>query len=246
MLDPFEVLASLDDQKVGGPSPVEVGVVTSLSPLMADCSGGPELVTAMAPYVPAIGDAAVMLRARGITVLVGRVAANQPSPIVPDVSFSGTDYFPAAYSYSWRDGTPFDYTVAVRQGATDSSGAWVGAWFYQQQPGSLSGATVTACSVKVTRATGGTAGTQAISLYRSSAGTWPLADLNVAPVAVGGVVTQALAVGGSAWVALPVSLGQALVDGDFGLMIDADSPAVILQGVDADPESGLLRIDWTR
>lgn len=246
-MDILDVQGEQAGQSKGGPGAFEVGVVTSLTPLMANCSGSDEMVTAMIGYTPALGDAALMARARGITVLIGNVATGQSAPSAPAVETSGSQLFPAAYSFSWRDGSPFDFTTSVRQGALDSSGQWSGAWFYQGSIGAeLAGATVTGCAVKLTRISGGTPGSQPAAVYQSSTGTWPTPDQEVPPAPVGSVVQQSLSNGESQWLTLPTALGQALVDSDAGLMIFNDSPMVLLSGVDADPESGLIRIDWTR
>lgn len=242
-----DVLAAQAAQSKGGPRFVEYGVITSTSPLQANCSGTAENVVAGNLYSPAVGDLAVMLRGPGVTTVVCRIAQNQPAPVTVDPIVTGSDQFPATYTFSWKDGQEFGYQSTVRQGATDSSGAWSGAWFYQGAPGALlAGATVTACAVRVKRASGGTAGTQPISLFLSSTGSWPLANLALPPTTTGTATTQPLAVGGEQWIDLPASWGQALVDSDAGLMVSAASPMVIVEGIETDPESGLLRIDWTR
>lgn len=242
-----DIYAEQAQQAKGGPRLVEYGVITSLSPLRANCSGSAEAVTAMIGYAPALGDLAIMLRGPGVTTVIGKIAVDQAAPVAIDPVITGSDMFPAAQSFSWKDGQAFGYQSAVRQGAQDSSGRWSGAWFYQGAPGALlTGATVTGCAVRVSRATGGTPGSQPISLYQSSTGTWPLADLSIPPTTVGSAINRNLSVGEEQWITLPNALGQALVDGDAGLMISATSPMVILQGVDTDPQSGLLRIDWTR
>lgn len=246
-MDLLDVQAALQAQARGGPQPVEVGAVTSVSPLKVNGTGTDELAVAMSGYTPAVGDAAVMLRSRGLLILIGRVATGvTPPAAVPDVS-TGTTEFPATYSFSWRNGSDFNYRTDVRQGAQDTAGAWSGAWFYQGTPGaSLYGATVTGCRIKVKRQTGGSTGAQAAHLFQSSTGSWPIADLTAPPTTSGAATDVTLSVDESVWVTLPVSVGQALVDVDAGVMIAGTDPMVILTGTDTDPESGLLSIDWTR
>lgn len=225
------------------PHPGSVGIVTSLSPLTVNSTGSDEQVTAMVGYTPALDDAAVLLRMRGMTVAIGTVGKGQAPPPLDPPEQSGSSTFAAQFTYSWRDGSAFEYRSDVRQGALDSSGDWTGAWFYQGAPGgSLAGATVTGCQVLLTRASGGTPGPQAAHVSLSSAGTWPI----VGPPTVSGTVTDCvLSPGEQRWFTLPASVGQALVDGSGGLMVAGHSPVVNLAGIDADPESGLLRIDWT-
>lgn len=246
-MDIFDVWAAQGAQDKGGPQTVELGAVTSVAPLRVNSTGTDESAFARDGYTPALGDLAIMLRGRGFVILVGRCGTGaQPPAPVPDIT-TGTSTFPAAYSFSWRSGSDFQYRSDIRQGAQDTGGAWSGAWFYQGVPAaSLFGATVTGARVKITRQTGGSAGAQAAHVYQSSTGTWPVADLQSPPTVVGSPTDQVLSVGESQWVALPVSVGQALVDGDAGLMIAGTDPMVILSGTDTDPESGLLAIDWTR
>lgn len=235
-----------DANSANGPRSVEVGVITSVSPLRVNCTGADENATAPVGVTFAVNDAVVILRPPGLAVAAFKIGVGSPvQPPLPD-PVTGSLKFPAIYGWSWRDGQPFSFQDSVRQGAQDDSGAWTGAWFYQGGPAAaLAGTTVTGCAIKVSRGMGGTDGSQPVHLYLSSTGVWPTADL-VAPTTTGSAVDVSLSPGQSDWFDLPTSWGTALISGDVGVMVSGATPQVFLNGRDNDPESGLLRIDWTR
>lgn len=244
---PIEAIIQGEVADAGNAKPAEVAIVTKLTPLAVNSTGSDEAAIAVVGLTPTLGDSVVILRLSGITVALAKLGTGTaPSPpSMPVISDSSS--IPAQASFSWRDGGDFRYISDVRQGAQDSGGAWSGAWFYQGIPNAqLAGVTVTDCAVQIHRAPGGTPGPQAAHVSLSSTGIWPIADLTSPPAPVGTAVDAVLSAGESQWVTLPAAMGQALVDGSGGLMVAGDSPMVILEGIDTDPESGLIRIDWTR
>lgn len=195
------------------------------------------------------------------------------SPVDPAPS-SGTAQFPAVGSYSWQSPqVTWTPDSVVRQGS-DGAVTWTGAWFYTLTPGdgsgtgpvgasTLSGTTITGCRVWVHRSPVDPFGAvSTVRLHLSSLGAWPPATDTYGPVppvaleAAGvGVtpspteVTADLLPGEGRWVELPASWGQLFVSGygsaptGPGLMVVGSTP-VLLLGIEDDPESGLLQLDW--
>lgn len=249
-----DLLVAQDRAAASAPPASEVGQVVSApvdGRVDVNCTGVAEsmLVTTATASVTA-GQSVLVLRTRQGAVVTDilPVSVNDPGP-VQDITFAaltGTALIPATFSYSWRDGTAFDYIDDVRAGALGSDGSWTGGWFYQGGPAAeLYGATITACSVMVQRASGGTPGAQAVQIFQSNVGDWPTTDLQP-PTAVGSATSVTLDVGKRAWVDLPASVGQSMVDTSAGLMIARSGvPMVRLEGVSSNPESGLVRLAWS-
>ena len=234
---------------------VESAVVLSLVPLTATTSGGVETITAALGLVLQLNDTVLIARVgpsalavavinRGIVNTPDNPTANLPPapPLAPPSSGSST--FAAIEARSFRNGIWRTDTGSVVQGDwTPSFGTNSGAWFYGGGPlATLAGATVIGCAIRLLRGTGGTYSPQTTHLYRHSANELPVVDV----IRVDGPIDVNLDIEQELWVDLPTGWGQALVDSGGGIGTFGVSPYVILSGLDADPQSGLLRIDWTR
>lgn len=244
--------------KVAGRVLAPTGKVTSAPPgsyITVTVTGGASYsLPFLASYTPAVNDnVAIMWGASGEGGVVlgkcGTVAAagggSAPStPIAPPtVGQSGSKDFPAIDSGQYRSGkwgAAGDRTVYQGDwGYGDNKGAW----FYGTTPKDLigPGATVTACRVRISRKSGGTYGPQSAHLYLHGSASKPAGDVTRSQ----GPVDASIDIGASAWVDLPASWGQSIVDNAGGLGVSG-SPYVVLNGIDNDPESGLLHLDWTK
>lgn len=168
-----------------------------------------------------------------------------PAPVVsaaPAAPEAGVDTFTATDARSFRNGKWRTDSSVVAQHEWGGFGVNTGAWFYGTAPGDLlRGATVTRTQVFVRRRSGGTSGAQALHLYRHGSTSRPAGVVT----SLAGPTDTTLDIGEGRWVDLPASWGQAIVDTGGGLMI-AGAPYLVLDGLDADPASGSLRLDWSR
>lgn len=198
------------------------------------------------------GDKVAMLNLPSGPVVLGKLAVAQPAVVqqtaVPTVAVTptaprvGTLTAPAIDARSFRNSKWRTDSAVVAQDDWGGFGVNTGAWFYGTTiSDALRGATVTAIDMRFRRRSGGVSAAQTAHVYRHASATRPAG--NVASAA--GPVDVLIGIGETAVVTLPVAWGQALVDTGGGLFISG-SPYVVLDGLDADPQSGLLRITWQR
>lgn len=184
-------------------------------------------------------------------LLPGTLAAlpSDPQPSTPEVPqppptgpTTGTLDVPAVGSGSWRTGGwGWASSTDVLQGGSpfvsqDSRGGW----WYGSAPRQLAGRTITGFRLRLgSRARVGNYNDPAtIHLYRTGDSTRPGGDFTriAGPYDVPA---------GNEWVALPASIGQALVDSGGGIGV-LGGPYAGLVGVGSDAASGQISLDWTK
>lgn len=219
-------------------------------------------------YMPQLGDAVVALRVGGVWTVLGATTSTPmsalpnpdpaappprvppPSPKAPSVesdvsTFTATDSGTWDYAGTrWSDFHGKDLTQGSYGGK-----AYAGAWFYGGQPKlKLAGFTVAKAEVRIgARRRLGSWG-QSVALHlklhtsASRGGSFVTSgthDVTLGPTPQG-----------AQWVTLPASWGQTLITDGGGLGIAGDPYAGVV-GVGSaskglDPQSGLLRLTWTR
>lgn len=219
-------------------------------------------VTYQARYVgaaPALGALVLLLWQGSTPWAVGAAAAAvaptptpDPSPAAPPpAALSGTLTVPATQSGSWRSldgwGTsssrPDSIGVSSVVQGTYTSAPYSGAWFYGAQLQQLVGAAVTAIRLRLPARirVGSYNSALPAHLYAHTAGSIPSGDVS----RVAGPADSTVAAGYTGgWVGLPVGWAAALLAGGGVGMYG--SPYLALVGLDADPGSGQLSLDWTR
>lgn len=172
-------------------------------------------------------------------------------PAPPPAASSGTLTVPATQSGSWRSldgwGTsssrPASIGVSSVVQGTYTSSPYSGAWFYGAQLQQLAGAAVTAIRLRLPARirVGSYNSALPAHLYAHTAGSIPSGDVS----RVAGPADSTVAAGYTGrWVGLPVEWAAALLAGGGVGMYG--SPYLALVGLDADPGSGQLSLDWTR
>lgn len=240
--------------KVGGRSLPPKGTVTSAPPgsqITVSAAGVSYTLPFLGSYTPVVNDSvAIMWGASGEGgVVLGKCgtiaapaapAAPSTPPPPPPMASSGTARISATDSCQYRGG---QWGAAGDRNVYQGNWGWgdnTGAWFYGNTPhDTLAGRTITGLRVRVSRRSGGVYGAQAAHLYRHTSTSRPGGDVS----RVDGPTDVSIGIGESAWVNLPAAWGQAIVDSGGGIGV-AGSPYVVLNGIDADPESGLLELDW--
>lgn len=172
-------------------------------------------------------------------------------PSAPPATTSGTLPVPAIDSGSWRSvdgwGTGTSRPVstkAVLQYTYTGSNAYSGAWFYGVRASQLAGATIGAIRIYLPgRLTLGSYNSSlAAHLYLHTSSGKPAGDVSrtagPSDQTLGGVPYTA------GWVTLPLAWAATLIAGG-GVGIYG-TPYLGMNGIDADPASGSLSIDWTR
>lgn len=219
---------------VNGLLPVTIGSATVQCRYLGTAPGTGTLVLlswqATTPWV--IGSAAASTSAPPTSTPTG--------PSAPPPTASGTLTLSAVdsgtYTNTW-------WSADVRQG-TYGSVNYFGAWFYGSGPGQLAGATVTGFRLRLgsrLRIGSYNSGITA-HIYRVTQGAKA-----GAPGYADGPNDVALGVNaGAQWVALPASVGQNLVNAGAGGMGLTGSGYGGVQGLDTDPASGQIALDWTR
>lgn len=161
-------------------------------------------------------------------------------PSAPPATTGGTLTLSAIDSGTW---TNTWWSRDVRQG-TYGSVTYLGAWFYGSAPNQLAGATITGCRLRLGSRLN-------IGSYNSAitAHVWRVTQgaKSGAPTYADGPQDFALAAhSGAVWVTLPASVGQNLVNaGSGGMGINGSGYGGVV-GIDTDPASGQLALDWTR
>lgn len=148
---------------------------------------------------------------------------------------------------SYRGGTYRDDTSHIIQGNYGGWGNNTGAVFYGNKPRSLSGATVTAASIRIRRLSqGGTAAKQQMTLRlvteRFRTGSTPtLTSSTSGPSLAWGQTVDSFAI--------PTSWAQAMVDGTAGgiaIFVSGGSPYIITAGKGDWGPAWTMTIAWTR
>lgn len=217
--------------------------------VQVNCSGLVEVALVPLDLAAALhaGDVAVIGLAGGRPIVLARLSTgtsppSPPSP--PSQPSSGTSYFVATESRTYRGSAWRTDSTTVSQGTNPAATTDTGAWFYGTGPrAALTGATITSCRVRVRRRAGGTAGDQTLHVYRTANNGRP-AGVDVTRTA--GPVDFAIAVSQAGWVDLSAAWGTALVSSAGGGIGIAGNPFVVIEGLDTDPRSGQLEIGWTR
>lgn len=257
---------------VAGPdtrSSLAVGVITQVGGEYTVNLGGVDVTPRwVVGYMPQPGQAVVAVRVGGVWTVLGATTATPmstlpspdpaapparvppPSPKAP-VTESGRSTFTATDSGTW------DYSGSrwsdfhgrdLTQGSFGGK-ASAGAWFYGGQPRQkLGGRTVTKAEVRLgaRRRLGswGQAVKLHLKLHTSATRGGSFVTSGTHDVSLGPIPED------PQWVTIPASWGQTLITDGGGLGIAGD-PYAGLIGVGStrsglDPQSGLLRLTWTR
>lgn len=215
-------------------------------------------------YSPTTGDSVEVVRRDANSFLVlGAVRTSAPTtvevsdsvglawtvqPAYGEAASSGSKIVNATDTQSYRSSDKWERDD-VYQGAYSSSvslGYFRGCYFYGNAFGSLVGKRCTRLRIRLSRkGSGGIAGAESIYLAPhahasrpSGSPIWRASARNVG----------SLAWGDSGTFDLPVSWGQALIDGTvkgFGHLRDSSSDYAIFNSLAADSLSGRLTLDWT-
>lgn len=249
--------------KAGGQAHSLSGTVVTVPPgsgmITVDVAGTSHVLPFLASYTPTVtppGNAvAILWTADGGIVLgsLGATPAPPPAPTpapsstppptgAPPVTRGGVDTFPAVDSGQFRGGR---WGAAGNRDVYQGNwgyGANSGAWFYGSGPADWcgSGATVSACRIRIGRRSGGDHGAQVAHLYLHSSPTRPAGDVT----RTDGPTDVSIGIGETQWVSLPAAWGQAIVTSGGGIGVTG-APYVVLNGVDSDREAGLLEITWS-
>lgn len=228
-------------------SGVVVGDLSAQQTVAVNCSGATEIAIVPVDLGVVLGDIVVLGHVNGKPIVLARLTGTALPPKPPlQRPTIGLSTFPATDARSWRGGAWRVDTASVVQSDLPSSpgGANTGAWFYGRGPASaLAGATVTQARVRMRRRSGGSTSTQTANTYPHSSDARPVG--NVVRVGTDGPATASVVLGLATWAVLPVSWGQRIVDTGGGLYV-AGGDYVVLDGLDTDPQSGLLELAWSR
>ena len=162
-------------------------------------------------------------------------------PSGPPVATSGTLIL-AAIDSGYRTNQWFG--GELRQGSYGGR-TYTGAWFYGSAPAQLAGATITGCRLRVGARLriGSYNASIDLQVYRCLDGSRPGGDTTRS----GGPQAITWGPGSDAgWVGLSAGLGQDLVNAGSGGIAIAGGSYGGVQGIDTDPASGQLALDWTR
>ena len=173
-----------------------------------------------------------------------------PPPPTPDPPppppQTGSSPFAAVDSGSWQVGGSWSFMgKRVAQYRYGSAPENRGAWFYGTGPTQLTGRTITRAQVRIPQRqrVGDYNSGATLHLYLISNTGRPTGDVTRTngPVDIG----LGPAGSGNGFVDVPAIWGQTLADHGGGIGI-AGSPYIVLNGIDVDPSSGQLVLDWTR
>jgi hypothetical protein len=200
----------------------------------------------------AVGDVALIARAGQLWVAVCRLYAAAPAdvgytgdvPAPSPASVSGTLVITPASTGSYRTGFGWLSTDDVAQG-DPGSGVHTGAAFYGSKPLSLTGATVTAATVRIRRpARGGNPVAQAVTLRLVTEATRPVG----APT-----LTSTQAGPSPVWdsntdFTVPTAWAQAIVGGTAGglAITNTGDPYVLTSGTGDYGPAWAMTLNWTR
>lgn len=200
----------------------------------------------------ASGDVLLLLRQGSAWWAIARLFATGPaapeSDVAPDpkpATVHGTLVVTPVETRSYRPSGWRTDNASVYQGSYGGWGNHTGCAFYGDKPESLSGATVTAASIKVSRVSGGAFAGVTGNLVKITQSKKPTG----APTVTGGSSIALPKVGSSAKLAIPTAYAQALVDGTvggLGLYESGGSPYARTAGLDDWSAAWTLTIDWSR
>lgn len=200
----------------------------------------------------ASGDVLLLNKYGASWFAVGRLFPSAPAnplnpgiPPVNPVTTAGTLTVSAVETRSYRNGSWRTDDTDVRQGQYGGNGNHTGAAFYGSMPQSLAGATVTAASVLIRRASGGIFAAQASTMRLITETTRP----GGAPTLGASTAGPSLAVNTQTQFSIPTAWAQAMVDGTaggLGFFVAGASPWIVFAGIGTYGPAFTLIIDWTR
>lgn len=223
---------------------VVVGTLSAQQTIPVNCNGNTEIAIVPVGLGLTAGNLVVLGAVNGKPIVLAQLTGTATAPTPPlGRPVVGVSTFTATDARTWVNGAWRADSAAITQG--DSSGVPnTGAWFYGGGPAAaLAGATITQARIRMRRRSGGAAGGQTVNVYPHSSDTRPAT--NIARVGVDGPATAGLSIGVATWITLPVAWGQRIVTTGGGLHI-AGNPYLACDGLDADPQSGLLELTWNR
>ncbi len=238
---------------------VRPGVVTATSPLTVNVDGA--IYTAPwcpVSYTPALNDRVrVIVCAGEATILFaitvpGTGLGVTAAPTAPPVTGSGTLHMPAVQSGSYRnvDGwgstssRPLSANAVVQGTAPGSSYAYSGSWFYGTQANQISGATVDQIRLRIgpRLEIGSYSSSLSLHVYVHTSSTRPAGDVSRVSGPYDFTVVPHYAGG---WIGTLPSGCYSTIQASGGISITG-APYLGIAGLDVDPASGQLDIDWHR
>lgn len=106
----------------------------------------------------------------------------------------------------------------------------------------LAGYTITRFNIQVKRLTGGLVGPQTLHLYLHTSVDQ---DMVVDVTRTLGPVDVSIEIGDELWIPLPLAWANEIITNGGGISISG-APQIALEGLDINPDSGLLQIEWSR
>lgn len=237
------------------------GVVTSApvgsDTISVDTDEGAVEAWFLGSYTPTIGDTVLLSWEASRATVLGEVgaipASDAPPPGAPapppGAATSGFDVFPAtdagsfnASSGVWATGYAPNASSVV-QGSYGGSPAFTGAWFYGTAPSGLAGTSISRLQIWIApRVRMGDYNNAApLHLYVHTSTARPAGDVSRVAGPADFLVPPGF---GGGWVDLPAGWGPIIVAGG-GIGI-AGGPYVGITGRAGHPQSGAVRLDWSR
>ena len=238
---------------------VRPGVVMATSPVAVNVDGA----LYSAPwkpmgYTPALNDRVRVLLCAGETEILSVISspgvgmAVAPAPAAPAVSSSGTLHMPAVQSGSYRNADgwgssssrPLSVNAVVQGTAPGSSYAYSGSWFFGSQVNQIAGAAFDSARMRIgpRLEIGANNSPLTLHVYAHTSSTKPGGD--VTRVAGPYDFTVAAHHAGG-WIGTLPSGVHATIAAGGGISVTG-SPYLGMAGLDVDPASGQLDIDWHR
>lgn len=229
-----------------GRVPVTVGSTTYSARYIGTPPGSGTLV-----YLAWAGSIPWVIGTAAASATGGTPGTQDPTP--PPVAGSGTLFVPAIDSGSWRSIDGWGTASSRPQSITTksvvqyqyTSSPYSGAWFHGLAAAQLAGATITAIRLRLPSrlVIGSYNAALSAHIYLHTSSSRPAGDVTRTAGPSDQVVTAA-----SSWVPTFITLPLAwaptlLAGGGIGIY---GSPYLGFAGIDSDPASGQLAIDWTR
>lgn len=247
-------------RRFSGPRPGE-GQVTAVpagsATITVDVEGVSYTARFGGSYTPTVGDNVLLVWQGGAPVVLDEVGVipppapeDAPPPPVtpappPSAPQTGTSTFTAIDSGTWDPGNGVWSTYYRKNVLQGTAGGYTsqGLWFYGNAPTGLKGRTVTRVRLRYgARKRVGSYNSAAVIHFYKTANRVK----SGAPGFQAGPHDLLLPVNAPAgYIDLPIGWGQSLVDTGGGIGIK-DNPYAGFAGVEEDPESGKLIIDWRR
>lgn len=245
------VRCRLTDKPRPGQGTVATVPASSPTITVTGADGNSYTATFVASYTPTVGDPVILSWNAAVPSVVGKItttaAPAPPPPVVePPASVTGSTPYPAASSGTWVPSLgAWDAWAGggshVYQGSYGSSTTY-GAWFYSGSMAQLAGKTITRIRFVLgsRRAVGNNNQPVTVHFYAHTSANKPAGD---ASRTVGPHDVTAQPAQGLTEYDLPLSFAPVLLAGG-GIAI-AGNPYAGFLGVNAQPESGLLILDWS-